>query len=317
MFIEKYFVTHYLVKYLNQNQEKCEILVPNLHGRVLYRHDIKELAIKYIKKNTNINNPVFLSSEHYGNCAFCTEFRKLEKSHAIANTIFRTLLKKVEGRQPIVINTSAKHLKFDSDTWAVHQLCKVCESYFNKNFEEYSINALRGKNPNVKIVKTLNGVSFTDLDQDVIAKYCLSVYWRAALSVHPSYSSVHIFPEFNEYLKLYFKNDIKLNKSAISLRMFNLVDKDKILNDEAISSFIVCPFTRFEDKRLVFFLKLESFFIEIKIEKLGFKEKYKRGYLGKNKNILFLDNKDIFSIQEILNNFAYGKYLYENTPSKA
>jgi len=317
MFIEKYFVTHYLVKYLNHNQEKCEIFVPNLHGRVLYRHDIKELAIKFIEKNTNINNPIFQSFEHYGNCAFCSEFRKLEKSHAIARTIFKTLLKKVEGRQPIVINTNAKKLKFDSDTWAVNQLCKNCESYFNKKYEEYSINALRGKNPNVSLVKTLNGVSFKGLDQEIIAKYCLSVYWRAALSVHPSYSSVHIFPEFNEYLKLYFKSDLKLNKAILNLRIFNLVDKEKILNDEAISSFIVCPFTRLEDKRILFYLKLESFFVEIKIEKLGFKEKMKRGYLVNNKNILFLDNKDIFSIKEILNNFAYGKYLQENTPSKA
>ncbi|MFW2076570.1 hypothetical protein ACG94X_02400 [Acinetobacter sp. ULE_I010] len=313
MFIEKYFVTHYLVKYLDQNQEKCEILVPNLHGRVLYRHGIKELAIKYIKKNTNINNPVFQNFEHYGNCAFCSEFRKLEKSHAIANTIFRTLLKKVDGRQPIVISTNSNQLKFDSDTWAVNQLCKICESYFNKNYEEYSINALRGKNPNVKIVKTLNGVSFNGLDQEVIAKYCLSVYWRAALSVHPSYSSVHIFPEFNEYLKLYFKNDIILNKSAMNVRMFNLVDEDKELNDEAIASFMVSPFTRLEEKRLVFCLKLESYFVEIKIEKLGYKEKMKKGYLGNSKNILFLENKDIFSINEIFNNFAHGKYLHDKT----
>ncbi|ENV16466.1 hypothetical protein [Acinetobacter guillouiae] len=312
MFIEKYFVTHYLVKYLNQNKEKCEIFVPNLHGRVLYRHDIKELAIKYIEKNTIINNPIFQSFEYYGNCAFCSEFNKLEKSHAIARTIFRTLLKKIGGGQPIVINGHVNKLEFDSDTWAIHQLCKKCESFFNREYEDYSIKALRGENLNVTIVKTINGVSFKGLDQEIIAKYCLSVYWRAALSVHPSYSSVHIFPEFNEYLKLYFKYNQILKKNVINIRMYNLVDENNTLNEDSIRSFIVGPFTRFDGESLIFCLKLENYFVEIKIKKLTFKEKFKRGYLGQNKNILFLENKDIFSIEELEKNFALGKYLNAN-----
>lgn len=318
MFIEKYFVTHYLVTYLNDNKEKVEIMVPNLEGKVLFWHDIKALAINYIKENTNCLVPIIQRKfDYYGICVFCDEFNILKKSHAIPFSIFKGLLKKIDGGQPIVIKTSESKLMRDSDTWAIQQLCGECEKYFNDNYEKYSIDTLRGKNPDVKVTKFSSGISFKDMDQNRVAKYFLSVYWRAALSIHPSYSSVMIFPEFNTYIKAILRSDNDIHNKVINIRMFNLFDEDKELSDEAISSFMVSPFTRIENKCLTFCLKLESYYVEIKISKLSYKEKLKKGYLLNNRQILFIENRRIFSIKEILHNFVHGKFLHENAPSKA
>lgn len=312
MFIKKYFVTHYLVHYLNDKKEKVEILVPNLKGKFLFWHDIKALAIDYIKKNTNCLEPIIKKNfDYYGSCAFCNEFTILKRSHAIPRSIFKGLLKKIDGGQPIVIKTSESKLMHDSDTWAIQQLCGECEKYFNDNYEKYSIDTLRGKNPDVKVIKTAIGISFNGLDQEKIAKYFLSVYWRAALSIHPSYSSVHILEPFNSYIKEILENKIKINNRIINIRMHKLYDECGKINDESVASIMLSPFTRKNDKSIVFCLKLEAFFVEIKIEKLNYKEKMKRGYLLNDKNILFVEYKDIFSVEEIRNNIEYGIYLHK------
>jgi hypothetical protein len=86
-------------------------------------------------------------------------------------------------------------------------LCNKCEGHFNSNYEDYSIHALRNEIEGLSCVNTEQGLNYSDIDSNKIILYVLSIYWRGALSIAPSYNKVLITNEMNENLKgVFLKN---------------------------------------------------------------------------------------------------------------
>lgn len=246
-----------------------------------------------------------------GVCLFCEEEKELKRSHAIGNTIFRKILKDCEKNAAIRISTMEEKLTLSNDSWATKQLCGECEQYFNQEFEAYSINALRGKVKSVKIVNLSDGVSYSNLDMNKLAKYILSIYWRGAHSLHPAYKSLKIIENLDEHLKLVFKGKTNLIK-YINIKISSLYDADGFVEKEGIKSVIISPYVQnYPNKLFSFNFIFEGFLIEIFFGKLGFFQKRAKGFIDVSKSIVVLPKKNMFDIESVVETFAYGKYLDE------
>lgn len=246
-----------------------------------------------------------------GVCLFCEEEKELKRSHAIGNTIFRKVLKDCEKNAAIRISTTEEKLTLSNDSWASKQLCGDCEQFFNQEFEAYSINALRGKVKSVKIVNLSNGVSYSNLDLNKLAKYFLSIYWRGAHSSHPAYKNLKIVETLDEHLKLVFKGETKLIK-YINIKISSLYDADGFVEPEGIKSVIISPYTQNHPNNIFSFnFIFEGFLIEIFFGKLGFYQKREKGFIDTTKKIVVLPKKNMFELSSVVETFAYGKYLNE------
>ncbi|NWK52174.1 hypothetical protein HYG89_06315 [Acinetobacter sp. SwsAc5] len=184
-----YLVTHYFVIYKTLEGENT-ILMPNRFRQELDGHAIRKLAIKKLQEELGGIDFRIVRIEKHGDCVYCGNFGKLERSHVIGNTVFSKILKDSENGHAIKISLSAEQkIGKSNDSWAKEMLCNTCESKFNSEFENYSIYLLREKQPGVIVSKFSSGVSFQKVDTKKIFLYVLSILWRAAYSDHKAYAN--------------------------------------------------------------------------------------------------------------------------------
>lgn len=313
---KRYLVSDYFVKYKNEFDEINRILVPNLHGKVLNRHEVKELSIRYIKKNTQSNNPIFISYEKHGKCAFCLKFGKLERSHVIGNTVFKTLFKKCENGQAIKINLDEKKkIMFDSNSWAIEMLCKNCESMFNRNFEDYSISVLRNKCNSVQVTEFFSGLSLKGLDSNRFLLYIISLFWRAAYSIENPYKNVKITYGVDSYFRSCISGNLTVLPKICNLRVRKLFDSYEILDESLIKEIIINPFIHIQNKEVAYYMLYEGYLFEFYLIAPSFKRKKQQGFLKHNNDILFVPYIDIFSIEKIAKEFARAIQFHNNSIS--
>lgn len=246
-----------------------------------------------------------------GVCLYCEEEKELKRSHAIGNTIFRKILKNCEKNAALRICRSENNLRLDNDSWATYQLCSSCEQYFNEKYENYSINALRGKREEVKITNLSNGISYSNIDVKKIACYFLSIYWRGAHSKHQSYENLKITDNIDLFLRQIFKGESEIHK-FINIKICTLYDDAGVLKRSEVQDIIVSPFaTEYSRSKISFSFIFEGYLVEIFIGKLGFFEKKERGFLDIKKRIIVMPDKDIFELDKVVEAFQHGKNLHD------
>lgn len=297
---KKYHVSEYKIKYLDENNNLQEIMVPNKFRKILDGHEIRKLACEYIYSNTVTKNPKIKKIEKYGDCAFCEEHKELKRSHVVGNTVFSKLLKKCDNGNAIRISlSSSKKVKRDNHSWAIEMLCLDCENMFNTKFEDYAVSVLRGRNAGVKTNQMISGISFNNIDQYRITLYVLSLFWRGAYSIDKAYDNFIINYAMSSYLKKCFKGEEKLLKKAYSIRISKIYDRLGIFNEELIKDIIIQPFVKKSQNKVSYCIIFEGFLFEIYLLAQPFKERQKKGYLKPENKILFIPLKDIFSIDGV------------------
>jgi hypothetical protein len=119
----------------------------------------------------------------YGTCAYCLEHRQLAKSHAIPDAFFRDIFRKDSGKAVFVSESRGIHTA--SDSGKAHLLCIPCEGLFAKSLDTPTISFLRSFRKQIETPGSSRRVSF---NTDVLARFILSVFWRATLSTSSLYS---------------------------------------------------------------------------------------------------------------------------------
>ncbi len=310
---KKYHVSEYKIKYLDENNNVQEIMIPNESREILDGHEIRKLAYEYISSNTVTKNPKIKKEiEKHGYCAFCEEHKELKRSHVVGNTVFSKLLKRSENGNAIRISLSSpKKVKKDNHSWAIEMLCSECEGMFNTKFEDYAISVLRGKNKEVKVNQMISGTSFNNIDQYRITLYVLSMFWRGAYSIDKAYDNFIINYSMSLYLKKCFKGEERLLKNAYSIRISKLYDRFGVFSEESIKDIIIQPFVKKSRNKVSYCIIFEGFLFEIYLLAQPFKERQKKGYLNPENKILFIPLKDIFSIEGIGHIFS-GALKYKD-----
>jgi len=257
-----------------------------------------------------------------GKCKLCTKQRDLQLSHAIGNSVFRKIFRSNNGKG-ISLTSGDEDIVYSSDSWAEHQLCLSCEKLLNREYEQYSIGILRGKN--CSFSKSKLGLTFKGLNQHKLILYFLSIYWRAANSGHSAYKNTIIADRDNEYLRDIILNNKKISPSKYSVKISRVIDlsRSKGFSLENIKQLVVSPFFRIQKsskfKNISLCFMFEGFFIEVYLKGLSLKSRAKHGVLSKTKNLLFVPYLNLFDIEEIVDLMVknYGKHIEGNSKIKA
>lgn len=233
-----------------------------------------------------------------GFCKFCDKYCELQKSHAIGRTVFRKFIKSTKEERFIIISTRNDEPYLSTDQWSSYQLCSSCERFFNENYENYSINALRGKQNNISVKESTLGVSYTNLDQETIALYFLSIFWRASESQHESYKGFKMPEPFIKILKSAFLKK-KLSSKLFHVRVQILSDDVNILKKESLERIIVSPSTNSVNNNIIYEIIFERFYVRVYCKKPNhsYFKKNKYGFLNKKTNPVLFPFIDISKLE--------------------
>lgn len=249
-----------------------------------------------------------------GICKLCWEKKELQRSHVIGKTVFSRILRKSVGNAGISICLKDKKISKSNDTWDSKLLCKSCESFFNRKFEDYSIHVLRKEQKGVNASESELGIFLKNVDQYRLILYICSIYWRAAYSSHESYNGIVIERGVSQYLVNAFTDKCILNPTLISARIRLLADENVGKLSEHPVSMIVNPYHRLKNNGYVFCMVFEGYFFELFINSTSFKERLKPGYLNRTGKTLFIPLVYISDIPEVAESIRVTRRIYEESP---
>ncbi|EOQ73055.1 hypothetical protein [Acinetobacter lactucae] len=244
-----------------------------------------------------------------GICKLCGEEKELQRSHVIGKTFFSSILRdsyknvatQFEFRNNTVIQTN--------DTWYTRLLCSNCERFFNEEYENYSIAALRRKRKEIEINEEPDGVTFKNVDVEKIVLFIFSIYWRASHSDHEAFTECITFPELDKVLIGILKKKIKIDPKLLKVRMRLLKDSSNFFDEILIKQIIISPFRKDLSKGFMYTLVFEGYLFEIYFTTLNFQFGNKLGFLVNN-NEAYVPYIEIFSHKDISETlFAGAKNL--------
>ena len=229
-----------------------------------------------------------------GKCKLCLDPTILKKSHAIADSVFKRILRANAGKG-ITLTLDDEYIAYSSDSWWEYQLCETCEGKLNREYENYSLRVLRGAVG--KVTKLDRGISFNGINQYKLNMFFLSILWRASVSRHQAYSAVSLGSQINEYFRSSFCYNRKIPVGTVSVSVSRLFDGSKSggFSLNSLKGLIVSPFYNGKE----FCYAFEGFYIRISLPGVKLTERTKVGVIRPTKNILLVPFINIFDIPEL------------------
>lgn len=253
-------------------------------------------------------------SAHMKQCALCLVTTELSKSHIIPNSVFRRILQENQGKAITFSDDKQSPIKYSSDSWWEYLLCCDCESLLNAHYEGYSIALLRGSQG--RVTRGNHGVTIREANLQRFQLFLMSVYWRAAVSSHPSYSTIFITEPFGSEIRKALKNDCPIALRLATIKISRLIDyTEGGFSLSVLKSLIISPFARRVTSGFSFCFLIEGFFIEIFTPGLRHKSRSQKGILHPDKPVFLIPYLHIFDVPEIFNLMmsGYGKHINNNS----
>lgn len=232
-------------------------------------------------------------------CKLCLCKGKLCNSHAIPDSLFKTIFRSNSGKAIELSSIDEVPIKYTNDSWATEQLCEACERKLNNNYDEYNLKVLRGKN--VELTTLEDGILFNTIKTQKVYDFIISIIWRASISEHPNYKAIKLHKKLNEYVRLYLNTSSSISKPQILVRGFKLIDTSKGgFTKEGLRTHISSPFLRNysvnEGKSIkVICLVFLGYMFEVFINSCPEDNSYRHEFIGLDKK------KYKFKFQEITN----------------
>ena len=243
-------------------------------------------------------------------CKLCCIKSELCNSHAIPDSVFRSLFKKGNGQ---AIELSSKELvpnRRSQDSWATDQLCSNCEMKLNINYDQYGLNLLRGKVGNIK--KGNEGVHVSDIDTLKFKSFVLSVFWRGAVSEHENYRTIKVSPRFLELIRSSLVRSTNVSKNSCTVVVQRLVDttKEGGFSESNLRELVVSPFPRTYEVRGQLYSSITMLFLgfcfEIFLSPIRTGDKVSKFALGSSKTNYTFSYLEIMEIPEVLDLMVRG-----------
>ena len=244
-------------------------------------------------------------------CKLCGLLKPICKSHAIPNSIFKSLFRENSGKGITLSDIKDQSIEYSSDSLADDLLCSDCESQLNRNFDAYGLDLFRGHHKDVKIIKLDDVVVFRGFIPDKINGFLLSILWRAAISNHPVYSKIKTILSLDDIHILHdLSRSINTNKlKKFSIRIKRLNDKTGGFTESSFRGLIVPPFIRHKEAGISICFSFLGYLFEIFVKIHNKSIKKSLGTLSNSTNIT-IPKIEISEIPEIFQLFVqnYGKY---------
>lgn len=239
-------------------------------------------------------------------CKLCRQLKELQLSHAIPNSVFKSLKKKNSGKL-ILLSGSDNEIVYSSDSLAEYQLCRECEKKLNENYEAYALALLRNQDKSIKKVRAIEGIYLSNINSKKLILFVLSVFWRAANSAHPAYQLAKLSTEDNEYLRTAILDDQNIPASKFSVSIAKLIDTTPMggFSDTDLKDVIAPPILRsnylYESgRRSYFFIFIGLYFEVVLPPGKSFRERQSKGVLLNNRTTLCIPDIPIVEIPEFV-----------------
>ncbi|EPT8343704.1 hypothetical protein QX213_21135 [Vibrio vulnificus] len=242
-------------------------------------------------------------------CHLCCCKKELCNSHAIPDSVFRSLFRKGSGQAVELSSKESEPNRMSQDSWAADLLCSSCEERLNNNYDQYGLNLLRGKVGEVK--KDGEGVHFSNIDTLKFKSFILSVFWRCAISEHENYQTVDISPQFLELIRSTIVRSSNVSKGSCTVIFQRLTDtKGLEFTEDNLRELVVSPFPRTYEVQGQLYSSISmiflGFYFEIFLSSINRTHKITKFALGYNKESYTAPFVEIMDISEVLNLFACG-----------
>lgn len=234
-------------------------------------------------------------------CKLCDKPSELQKSHVIGKSVFRNITNRSGMHYGIVTNHEAGKISRSTDQWATLMLCSECESLLNSKYENYSLWVLKNKQPGVKHQGKKHCWTISNVKQQRLMMYVLSILWRASVSDHKVFKNVSIPFSISEYLKSCILGKANIDTKIYSVRISKLVDDRNHYSQELLEGIATNIFQREMEKGICFIMIFAGYYFEVLLACLQPHERFSNGVLRINKMVLNLPYQDILSIPELFN----------------
>ncbi|EHU0376614.1 hypothetical protein KY018_003463 [Vibrio cholerae] len=242
-------------------------------------------------------------------CQLCCRKRELCNSHAIPDSVFRSLFKKGSGQAVELSSKESTPNRMSQDSWATDLLCSSCEEKLNNNYDQYGLNLLRGKIGEVQ--KDSEGVHFSNIDTLKFKSFILSVFWRGAISEHENYRTIEVSPYFLELIRSTLIRSSNVSKGSCTVIIQRLTDTKGVgFTESNLRELVVSPFPRTYEAQGKLYSSISMIFLgfnfEIFLNPINNDQKITKFALGSNKENYTAPFVEIMDISEVLNLFACG-----------
>lgn len=246
-----------------------------------------------------------------GVCKFCNEEKELQRSHIIGKTVFKRVLKNSEGNAATNILIGEGRVIQSNDTWDTPLLCKTCESFFNGQFEDYSIHVLRREQKEVEFNLTEKGLYLKNVNQKRLILYFFSIYWRGSLSTNINYQSFIYNQSISDHLTSCFKNKTIKLSNAFTVRIRLLKDYENDIPEESLKDMIFSPYHRRLDQGVLLGMVYEGYLFELFMGRTNMIERLLPGFLNMKNQDLFIPYVNIYDVPEVINTIGLGAQIIQ------
>lgn len=234
-----------------------------------------------------------------GQCSLCLNQRPLCNSHALPNSVFKSILRKNAGNAKVIFYDATTPARNSSDTWGAELLCKDCEAKLNHKYDAYGMAVFRGYEG--RVVVHAEGVDLLSIDRQRLRMFLLSIVWRVSVSDHPNYSNIDLPWAWEEELRCAFDQERKILDSRFTIAIYKLRDRTPVngFRNENLRDFILAPVARNYGSFISVCFAFLGFFVEAFLPRAPTKVSKRPGVVFGRSSVLTVPYLEVLDVPEI------------------
>jgi hypothetical protein len=240
-------------------------------------------------------------------CQLCRELKELKRSHILPDALFRSIKRQNSGKLISFDDSKDTSVKYSSESWWEYLLCSDCEGIIS-GYEKFGLEMLR-RMPQNMVQSRSRGLTIQNVDYPKFKLFATSLIWRAAVSDHDAFTKVVLPDSLAEEARSSLIFGKPLNSFKLGCKIARLFDEtlesEGGFSNTDIKQLIISPIPRIRTRYVSFIFVIEGYLLEFFVPAIPFNESTRKGFL-KNAKVLYIPNKNIFEIEELVNIMVSG-----------
>ncbi len=240
-------------------------------------------------------------------CRLCRELKELKRSHILPDALFRSIKRQNSGKLISFDDSKYTSVKYSSDSWWEYLLCSDCEGIIS-GYEKYGLEMLR-RIPKNMVHSPGRGLTIRNVDYPKFKLFATSLLWRAAVSDHDAFAKVVLPDLLAEEARSSLISSRPLSPFKLGCTIVRLIDQTSEskggFSETAIKQLTISPIPRIRSRYVSFIFVIEGYLLEFFAPSIPLNESARQGFL-KNAKVLYIPNKNIFEIEELVNIMVSG-----------
>lgn len=240
-------------------------------------------------------------------CKLCREPEELMRSHILPDALFRSIKRQNSGKLISFDDSKDTSVKYSSESWWEYLFCFDCEGIIS-DYEKYGLETLRGIPKNM-VHSNSRGITIQNVDYVKFKLFATSLLWRAAVSDLDAFAKVVLPDSLAEEARSSLISAKPLSPFKLGCKIVRLFDQTSEseggFSEAEMKQLIISPIPRIRSRYVSFIFVIEGYLLEFFVPSIPLNESGRQGVL-KNSKVLYIPNKNIFEIQELMNIMVTG-----------